>query len=535
MSNDPPKRPGDLGVPGPPRHPASIPDPPVRPPQNQGPAPVSEHRERGIAASERTAEIVRAKGHGVQLEVTVKGGPGGSRIDIAPDPRAGQTLPTTLESKSVDLNAYRKPGGGLDVVKLRAKIREDSSQVLRHEAALREGRKADLPFTERLVYQIENGRAGEAEAFQKVFRGTAGRQGVKGGVLEFKEGDLFTASGKRLTGKRPPGPTPGGVLLLLVDPEFVEEILGAATGTDLEARAKHSDVFHMSHEQREQLRAERAAKAQVDEFEEAVAAVQLERDITEDNARAIVSRDRAADRSEIQDLQRQYPGMPVASSPTFVPAKEEGLLKRTSDRIKSWFFSEPPNRRKKPEKEGKKKPEKEGKDKPEKEGKDKPEKEGKDKPEKEGKDKPEKEGKDKPEKEGKEGTEGKDKPEKEGKDKPEKESKEGKEGKDKAEKESKEGKEGKDKPEKESKEGKEGKDDKEHEKLFEKTYKEYEKGEDFKKWHDTMSDAEPSMTFPTPSQEMPVMGSSPGTRRHFIPPDLRPDLRHGALRNERDR
>ena len=322
------------------------------------------------------------------------------------------------------MNAYRNPGGGLDVGKLRAKIREDSSQVLRHEAALREGRKADLPFTERLVYQIENGRAGEAEAFQKVFRGTAGRQGVKGGVLEFKEGDLFTASGKRLTGKRPPGPTPGGVLLLLVDPEFVEEILGAATGTDLEARAKHSDVFHMSHEQREQLRAERAAKAQVDEFEEAVAAVQLERGITEDNAREIVSRHRAADRSEIQDLQKQYPGMPVVSPPTFVPAKEEGLLKRTSDRIKSWFFSEPPNRRKKPQNKGKKKPEKEGKDKPEKESKEgKDGKEGKEKPEKEGKDKPEKEGKDKPEKESKEG--------KEGKDKPEKESKEGKEGKEK--------------------------------------------------------------------------------------------------------
>jgi hypothetical protein len=147
--------------------------------------------------------MLERKGHGVNREVTVKGGRGGSRVDIAPDPKAPQTLPRTLESKSVDLNNYRTQTGALNESALRTGIEEDVRQVLKHETALREARKADLPFRETLVYTVENAKPGEAEAFRNLVRRTARKRAATAVLV--KQGTLIkTLSGRavgRITGE----------------------------------------------------------------------------------------------------------------------------------------------------------------------------------------------------------------------------------------------------------------------------------------------------------------------------------------------
>jgi hypothetical protein len=165
-------------------------------------------------------DVLEAKGHGVKTQVVVKGGKGGSRIDIAPDPRATQSIAATLESKALDLNAYRDPKTGrLDLGRLRSAIHDDVRQVLKHQSALREGRVADAPFRERVVYTLENARPGESEQFQALMRSVGGKA-VKGGVLQVGEGGLMTASGRTLPGANgfrgvapeppaPPGPPHG--------------------------------------------------------------------------------------------------------------------------------------------------------------------------------------------------------------------------------------------------------------------------------------------------------------------------------------
>ena len=80
--------------------------PPPPPPKPQ----VTINKEKGLDAASALKEQVESKGHGLQKEVTIKGGKGGSRVDIAPDPRAPQTIARTLESKHLDLNKYRIEG-----------------------------------------------------------------------------------------------------------------------------------------------------------------------------------------------------------------------------------------------------------------------------------------------------------------------------------------------------------------------------------------------------------------------------------------
>jgi hypothetical protein len=283
---------------------------------------IQENREKGLGASDTLKKIVEAKGHGVREEVTAKGGKGGSRIDIAPDPKAQQTISKTLESKYRDLNFYRDAEGNLDITKVRKTVTEDLAQVQKHQAALREGRKPDTPFRESLVYTVENAKPGEAEAFQAVFREMATPVGIKGGVLQLEKGVVKTAAGRTLlTGAKP---TPGNAVFLLVDPEFLDEFIGAAIGTNLEARAKHSDVFRLSPKQREQLRKERAQKAAEQDFQAEVQTTALSQDTTEEESEAIVRKKRDAIRADVDEL-RKATGGPVISEPYHVPPEKSRL------------------------------------------------------------------------------------------------------------------------------------------------------------------------------------------------------------------
>lgn len=187
----------------------------LRDPSGRQATGVQGNRAAGLAAADALKRQVEAKGHGVQTEVTVKGGKGGSRIDIAPDPKAPQTIAKTLESKHIDVSKYRTPQGTLDVARLQAEVRADLAQVQKHESALRLGRKPDLPFRESVVYTLENAQPGEAAQFQNMFRQTAQPTGIKGGVLQAHNRQLHTASGRPLSAdaKPPPSkpPAPGGV------------------------------------------------------------------------------------------------------------------------------------------------------------------------------------------------------------------------------------------------------------------------------------------------------------------------------------
>jgi RHS repeat-associated protein len=184
--------------------PASGASPPQPPPPSTPPlAQVTVNRAKGLAAADALKAQVESKGHGVQSEVTVKGGRGGSRIDIAPDPRAPQTIAKTLESKHIDLNNYRTNSGALDLPRLREAVQGDVRQVLKHQQALARGVKPDLPKRESLVYTLENAKAGEAAQVQSLFRGQATPRNVKGGVLQEANGGLATSSGRQLSGGTP--------------------------------------------------------------------------------------------------------------------------------------------------------------------------------------------------------------------------------------------------------------------------------------------------------------------------------------------
>jgi RHS repeat-associated protein len=289
---------------------------------------IQENREKGLQAADTLKEVVEQKNHGVRQEVTAKGGKGGSRIDIAPDPKAPQTIAKTLESKYRDLNSYRDAEGNLNISKVRRTITEDIAQVQKHQAALREGRKPDTPFRESLVYTLENAKPGEAEVFQAIFREMATPVGIKGGVLQLEKGVVKTTSGRALmTGAKP---TPGNALFILANPEFIDEFVGAATGSNLEARAKHSDVFHMTSKQREQLRKERAQKAAEQDFEAEVQSTALSQDIDEEEAEAIVRKKREAIRADVDETKKATGG-PVLSEPYHMPPE-----KSQWERFKAW-------------------------------------------------------------------------------------------------------------------------------------------------------------------------------------------------------
>lgn len=198
----------------------------VPPPQPPKPA-VTAQKELGTSAANAVKAQVASKGHGLQDEVTLKGGKGGSRVDIAPDPKAPQTIARTLESKYIDLNKYRTNSGTLDVSKLRGTIKENISQVVKHQLALRRGIKADLPMRESLIYTLENAKPGEALQFQDLFRAEAAPRGIQGGVFQKGPNGLSTASGKALyTPPAGPAGKPGpGVL------ESVAGKLGSLVGS----------------------------------------------------------------------------------------------------------------------------------------------------------------------------------------------------------------------------------------------------------------------------------------------------------------
>jgi len=140
------------------------------------------NRARGDARQNQLADLFRAKGHDVRMEITVRGGPGGSRIDIITDKAT-----RTIESKSIDLapgGSYRTETGALDIGALRSKILADVAQTQKHEQALKLGRKPDLPFREALVYQLDNATLDEAREFERLFSQTVTPQGIKGGVIK---------------------------------------------------------------------------------------------------------------------------------------------------------------------------------------------------------------------------------------------------------------------------------------------------------------------------------------------------------------
>jgi hypothetical protein len=163
---------------------------------------IRENQAGGNRTRDDLKKIVERKGHGLKSEVTIKGGKGGSRPDLSPDPNASQSIRRTLESKrlKLDVNEYRTPSGDLKLDALRSRVEKDVDQVLKHEAALREGRKPDLPRRETLVYTVENGKEGEALRFQRFARDVASRRGVTVGVLQ-KEGNLIKTVSGRLLGE----------------------------------------------------------------------------------------------------------------------------------------------------------------------------------------------------------------------------------------------------------------------------------------------------------------------------------------------
>jgi RHS repeat-associated protein len=178
-----------------PRPAAGVEAPPAQPPKPT----ISINKEKGDNARDALKAQVESKGHGLQKEVTTKGGKGGSRHDITPDPKAPQTIAKTLESKHIDLNKYRSESGKLDESRLRSVIKKDVEQVMKHQMALKRGIKADLPMRESLIYTVENAGTGEAIQVQDLFRSEGVSFDIKGGVLQEGPAGLSTASGRPLS------------------------------------------------------------------------------------------------------------------------------------------------------------------------------------------------------------------------------------------------------------------------------------------------------------------------------------------------
>ncbi|WP_063043903.1 SpvB/TcaC N-terminal domain-containing protein [Nocardia pseudovaccinii] len=174
------------------------------------PAQVQTNKAAGAGAQRNIVRALEAKGHGVRQELVTQGGKGGSRVDIAPDPSAPRTIGRTLESKHLDLDAYRAaPGGPLDTKRLEGVVRENVEQVLKHQKAARATGKPEVPFRETLIYTLENarpgvdGHPGEAEQFQDLARSIAGGKDVKVGVLQEHGGIPSTASGRSISTFQP--------------------------------------------------------------------------------------------------------------------------------------------------------------------------------------------------------------------------------------------------------------------------------------------------------------------------------------------
>jgi RHS repeat-associated protein len=175
----------------------------ITPPGPTAPPPAAvPYIKKGEQAQAALIERIEAKGHGVKGEVTIKGGKGGSRIDIAPDPTAPQTIGKTIESKYINLSKYRDDKGQLDTKRLKATIGKHVKQVVKHKTALSEGVKPDLPFDESLVYSVENAE-GQLEQFRGLVREVATPKGVRSGVVKFTP-PTSPAPGPASTAPSPP-------------------------------------------------------------------------------------------------------------------------------------------------------------------------------------------------------------------------------------------------------------------------------------------------------------------------------------------
>lgn len=119
--------------------------------------------------------------------------------------------------------------------------------------------------------------------------------------------------------------TPGGAAGMLVDWGFVAELTGAAAGLDLEARAKHSDVFHMTSEQRQRLESERADKGQKAGFDRAVDAKADAEGVPKDVADQKVRDERAQQAKDLAADQAKNPGTMYIAPDTYTPPPKSWL------------------------------------------------------------------------------------------------------------------------------------------------------------------------------------------------------------------
>lgn len=355
-------------------------------PDDKGPSPktgssgtgaqVRQNAERGNRAADSLQKLIEQRTDPLQREVTTKGGKGGSRVDIAPDSKqSGPTIGRTIESKSrdldkyrvntdkpgvsavvkpVDANALKSPNGTLDVPKIKEMITKDVGQVVKHQEALRQGIKPDLPMRETIVYTLEHATQEEAGQFQQIFRETAKdlrglskESVVQGGVLYNSEGFLRSASGRALmpieTGTAVEGAgraavtegalSKGEIGLLIVSSEAFKEFIGAATGLDLEARARNSDVFHMTSEQRATLLEQRRVDGQKTEFENAVTVQMQATGSPREVAEAAVRTHRADVAKDVAAAKAEHPGMDILSEPYGVPPPQQSWYDQLRQRI----------------------------------------------------------------------------------------------------------------------------------------------------------------------------------------------------------
>ncbi|WP_024302729.1 hypothetical protein [Pseudogulbenkiania sp. MAI-1] len=136
---------------------------------------------QGWLAEERLCQRLRARGHQIRGQVTLRGGSGGSRADVAPAHPGARGITNLLESKHLDLDRYRQPGGALDSTRLTRAILSHMAQVQRHQRAAQA--HGDVPTRESIVYQLSHARPGEHATFLQLFRQLAQPRGMRGGVL----------------------------------------------------------------------------------------------------------------------------------------------------------------------------------------------------------------------------------------------------------------------------------------------------------------------------------------------------------------
>ena len=150
------------------------------------------NRLRGTQAADRLAEFFKLSNRDVVTEVTVRGGKGGSRIDLIVN--RGERA---IESKLIDVSRkeFRK-GTQLDQAKIERHFRREfQSQLTKHERALAQVKKMPMqldavPLKEDIVIQLDNASDSDLavfrSAYRRVFRGSHGGNVVRADVLAEK-------------------------------------------------------------------------------------------------------------------------------------------------------------------------------------------------------------------------------------------------------------------------------------------------------------------------------------------------------------